>query len=515
MKRYTRLIIVIASLFVLIIALTVGLNLWIKHRLPQIINENNNSAYQVTYGDVSVSLLNQSIIARDIVVIPRKALSAGEEKLGLFAKVPSVEIKDFSYWDLIRENRIKAGALIVTKPQATLFQPVSPARDEARKTMAKLDQIIYVRDFYMHEGDLKLYRGGISTMVADSVSMQVEGILVSPNTLKNIIPIEYKSYRTDCRAISYRINRFYEVRGRRFALMPHKLEIRDVKLLPLMGRRAFIAAIPEEKDLFTINMRSLVADSLQWGFYENEGFYARAKSLILDRVNANIYRGKMAPDDPERKKLYGELLREIPFELKVNTLQMKNSRIEYEEELDFDHGAGKVYFTQFYMTARGVASTFGRNKMPDVNIDVNCRFMGAAKMKTNWRFNPMDKSDGFRIRGSILNFPAGRMSVFTKPYINADVSGELDEVYFDFTGNANGAWGEFAVNYDDLKVKIYKKKDRKKKNKLLTAIANLFVKNDTKEKVNSTEVKVERLKDKSFFNLLWRSVAAGLKEIVL
>ncbi len=515
MKRYLKVIIILAAFFVVIVALAVGLNFWIKDRLPKIINSNNNSPYEVTYGDLSVSFLTGNIIARDIVIMPRKELEAGEEKLGLFAKIPSVEIKGFSFWDFIREERIKAGALVVTKPKATLFQPVDAARDEARKTMAKLDQVIYVRNFYMHEGDLQLFRGGISTLVADSVSLQVEGILVSPNTLKNLIPIKYKSYRTDCRAISYRINRFYEVRGRRFALMPHKLEIRDVKLLPLMNRRSFIAASPKEKDLFTISMRSLVADSLQWGFYENEGFYARTKTLTLDRLNANIYRGKMAPDDPERKKLYGELLREIPFELKVGRLQMKNSRIEYEEEKDFDHGAGKVYFTNFYMTASGVASTLGRKKMPDVNIDVQCRFMGAAPMKTNWRFNPMDKSDGFKIRGSILNFPAGRMSVFTKPYINADVSGDLDEVYFDFTGNANGAWGEFAVNYDDLKVKVYKKKDRKKKNKLLTAIANLFVKNDTKDKVNSAEVTVDRLKDRSFFNLLWRAVAAGLKEIIL
>ena len=515
MKKYSRIIFVLAGILVLVIALTVGANIWIKHRLPGIINENNNSSYQITYKDISVSLLNRNIIARDIVILPRKPLESGQEKLGFFGEIPSVKVKNFSYWDLLRENRIKAGALVITQPKATLFQPANPARDEARKTMAALDRIIYVRDFYMHEGSLQLYRGGISTLVADSVSLQVEGILVSPNTLKNIIPIEFKSYRADCRAISYRINRNYEIRGNRFALMPHKLGISNVKLLPLQNRRNFIASIPREKDQFTITMRSLVADSLQWGFYENEGFFARTKALTLSGLNANIYRGKMAPDDPTRKKMYGELLREIPFEMKVGVLKMISSRIEYEEEKDFDHGAGKVFFSNFYMTATGVASTLGRTKMPDVSIDVQCRFMGAAPMKTHWTFNPLDKTDRFNIRGSIMNFPAGRISPFTKPYVNADFSGELEEVYFDFSGNADGAWGDFAVNYDDLKVKVYRKKDRKKKNKFLTAIANLFVKNDTKDKVTQAEVRVDRLKDRSFFNLLWRAVADGLKQILI
>src|SRR5690606_34287026 len=101
MKGYIRVVIIIAGIFLLIVALTVGLNLWIKYRLPKIINDNNTSAYQVTYGDITVSLLSRSIVIRDIVLMPRNPLAAGQEKLGLFAKVPSVEIKQISYWNLI------------------------------------------------------------------------------------------------------------------------------------------------------------------------------------------------------------------------------------------------------------------------------------------------------------------------------------------------------------------------------------------------------------------------------
>jgi len=91
----------------------------------------------------------------------------------------------------------------------------------------------------------------------------------------------------------------------------------------------------------------------------------------------------------------------------------------------------------------------------------------------------------------------------------------MDEVHFNFTGNDRHAAGDFAVKYDDLKLVVYKKDNRKKKSKLLTFMASIFVKKDTKDKVKDAHIEVERIPEKSFYNLLWRSVAEGLKKILV
>jgi hypothetical protein len=66
-----------------------------------------------------------------------------------------------------------------------------------------------------------------------------------------------------------------------------------------------------------------------------------------------------------------------------------------------------------------------------------------------------------------------------------------------------------------LKFAVYQKDAPKKKNKFLTSIGNLFVKNDTKGKIKDTTIAVERIPEKSFFNFLWRSIAEGLKKILI
>ena len=136
-------------------------------------------------------------------------------------------------------------------------------------------------------------------------------------------------------------------------------------------------------------------------------------------------------------------------------------------------------------------------------------------MKVDWKFNVLDKSDGFNIRGSILNFDSKKIAAFTKPYINATTEGTLNEIYFNFTGNDKAAHGEFAIKYDDFKLTFYQKNNRKKENKFLTTVGNLFVKNDTKGQVKGTKVELERIPEKSFYNFLWRSISEGLLNIFI
>ena len=62
---------------------------------------------------------------------------------------------------------------------------------------------------------------------------------------------------------------------------------------------------------------------------------------------------------------------------------------------------------------------------------------------------------------------------------------------------------------------MYQKKDPKKENKFTTTVANLLVKDDSNGSTKATKVEIEREVDKSFYNLLWKSIAQGLKKILI
>ena len=158
---------------------------------------------------------------------------------------------------------------------------------------------------------------------------------------------------------------------------------------------------------------------------------------------------------------------------------------------------------------------FKKQKLKDVTIKLKCNFMNASRLIVDWKFNVMDKSDGFNINGTLTNFDVERMSPFTKPYMNVSTKGHIDELHFNLIGNDQRDSGDLAVKYDNLKFIIFKKDNPKKKNKLLTFVANIFVKKDTKDSVKETHVALERNPEKSFYNFIWSSIAQGLKKILV
>lgn len=88
--------------------------------------------------------------------------------------------------------------------------------------------------------------------------------------------------------------------------------------------------------------------------------------------------------------------------------------------------------------------------------------MNTSPLTINWKLNVLDPTDGFNIQGKILNFPAEKLTPFIKPYLNVTVKGMLDQVHFNFTGNDKSIKGDFAIDYDDLKLTVYRKKNGKR-----------------------------------------------------
>ena len=209
------------------------------------------------------------------------------------------------------------------------------------------------------------------------------------------------------------------------------------------------------------------------------------------------------------------LLRNLKFPLQIDTLQVLKSKLVYEEEIDFSKGPGVLTFDKFNLQATNLRSGFGLKKTDDVKIKVKCIFMKSSPLDVDWSFNVLDKSDGFHIQGVISNFDVRAMGQFSKPYMNASFTGVFNKYRFNFYGNDNVSKGNASLDYDDLKVKLYKKKNPEKEAKLKSAIANLLVKNDSKDKPKTADVEVERIQEKSFYNFLWRSIAESLKKILI
>ncbi|WP_395078085.1 hypothetical protein [Flavobacterium sp.] len=520
MNLYKKILFWIVGFLALVLFINFGLNYWVNKHLPKIIFEENQTPYQITYKDLKISLWNSSIKASQINIVPKATLKDSINKAGIYSKIESIAIENFKVWDLIFDNKIKAKTIIVTKPVFILYKKNENAINNSKsinsEIAAPFQKIIVVSNIHLVDGDLKIINvlGNTPILSAKNINFKIEGIVTSDEILKNKIPILFSNYNLSCDSIYYNINRFYTLTANQINTTKTDLSIKKLKFDPKYTRREFTQKLNKEKDLFQLNAESITFQKMDWGF-QNEKFYFNTNDIIIDKLNANIYRNKIPADDLSKKYLYNKLLRQIPFKLNVNMLQIKNSQLVYEEEINFKKGPGILTFDKFNLKATNIQNGFNQKKIADLKIKIDCQFMKTSPLKVNWSFNVLDKSDGFNIKGSILNFNSKKITSFLKPNNNVTTNGILDEVRFNFTGNDNMARGSFGLNYRDLKVTIFKTKKPKEISKLKTAIGNLLIKNDSNNEIEYQTIEVERIQEKSFYNFLWRCIGEGLKKSVL
>src|SRR5690606_30377824 len=210
---------------------------------------------------------------------------------------------------------------------------------------------------------------------------------------------------------------------------------------------------------------------------------------------------------------YSYRLRNVDFPFEVQSLKIKDSKLMYEEDSATSNNPGKLTVANFNLTASNIYSGYKRSRGPKTQIFVNTKFMQQGDLVASWQFDIMDQTDKFNINGNLKNFPAPAMNPFLKPYLNVEAKGKIDKMVFNFSGNNEVANGDYAMNFNDLKMTLFNKDNQERK--LLTAAANIVVRTDT-DGLKKTEIKeVSRHKQKSFFNYLWLCIMQGLKQTVI
>jgi hypothetical protein len=511
-----KIIIGIVSLLALLVLANFGLNFWLTNQLPKVIKENNDSPYHITYEKLTVDLLPANIYISNINVLPKIKPINSAAKIGVYAKSNSITIANFSIWHLLFDDIIKAKSITIDKPNVILYKKDKNTRNIRKEVSEPFKKLIVVSNIYLQQGKLSVVstQDNESILTTQNINATVEDIVINDKILERSIPFLFDKYVVDCDSLYYKPNDFYTIKAHEIRTTNHTLHIKNFEYLPEYSRAKFVKKMPKEKDIFTIRASSLAINSMDWGF-KDDIFFFNAKSLILDGVNANIYRNKIPEDDLSKKPLYNALLRKIKFPLKIDTLLVQNSKLVYEEEINFEKGPAKLTFDHFDLKATHIQSGFGIKKAADVDIKINCRFMKDSPLKVYWTFNVLDVKDGFTIKGNIQNFDIKSMYQFTKPYINASFDGVFKSYTFNITGNDKNAFGHANLEFKDLDVTLFKKHDPDKKAKLKSAVANLFLKKDSDGKSKEAKIEIERIQEKSFYNFLWRSIAESLKKILI
>jgi hypothetical protein len=511
----------------------------VSRKVGEAVLNKTEGLYSIHYEGLSFDEVGGVLHAKNIQVVPDTAVYRQMVKEGrdppvlLRLTIPALDITGVKTPKALLTKQIEGSKVEINGPTIEVLEGdgkkgakiYDPASGLSKQLLGKLLKIKVdsvkithadVRVSRMNEKEVLFSSNNVSFLFSDVVIDSTSGGDSSRILFARGLEMACDEIAFPTKNKKYRLH----VAGVRFSSRNDALHIHQVKIMPQLPEDAFARSFPVQKDRYDLSFEdvSLVHISRQ-GVWDKE---IVADSLVIGKSAFRIYRDLSRPPDTTSKvgKYPQQLLMRLPISVRIKAAVFKNSFIEYKERNAKSDSAGKLQFYNVWATFRNIT-----NRKEDIALDNKCVLSFKAqllnKVPADARVVMLlrDPYGKFSIEGNIGAIDVASLNPITRPMGLAQMDkGKIHQLHFNITGNDSTSDGKVLLLYEDLKISLLKKdKDEGKLDKkgLASLFANLIVKNsNNREHPRVEDVHFDRILNKSFFNLIWKSIFTGVKQTV-
>jgi hypothetical protein len=247
--------------------------------------------------------------------------------------------------------------------------------------------------------------------------------------------------------------------------------------------------------------------------------FSRDTILDLGVVTVNdalldSYRDKRMPRQTGVVRLLpANLLKTIRTHLQADTVNLKNTNINYQEVNEKTGIAGKITVNRLNGTLTHLRN-FNLGDGDSLTIRVTGYLQDTMFARLQLRESYTDTLGGFLLTGQMGAADLTLLNPVLAPLANAELtSGKLDTMSMRVVGREYLAFGEMKMYYHDLKIRV-RRPDNKRTflTGLTTFLANTLIKNDNKNRTGT--VFNIRWRDRSAINYLVKIALSGMTSSV-
>jgi len=297
--------------------------------------------------------------------------------------------------------------------------------------------------------------------------------------------------------------------------------IKTLRVIPQLTEAEFAKRSIHQRDRFDLKYSNVVLSDLNFKKLITENIFEAG--LVSLQPYMKIFNDRTVPIDPNSKvgKYPQQALMKMDFPVYIKEVKMNNGYIEYKEKAAVSTLEGKTYFSNLSATISNVTNIPARVQQNKImKVDARAKFLGTAPLSTQWLL-PLDSGNAtFTATGKMGFMKGAALNPLVEPLAMVSIKGgDIKSVSFEMKGNDYKAEGNVLILYNGLKLQALKQNEDKelKKKGLISLVANILVRNNNPQNgvTRKNDFTNERELNKSFFNLLWKSVFAGVKKTAL
>jgi len=290
------------------------------------------------------------------------------------------------------------------------------------------------------------------------------------------------------------------------------MQISGFSLKPAMSRAAFDKASGFRKEQYDITVKSISMNRI---------------TMKISDSRVKVYMNRSLPAPPKTKvgKFPHQLLMKLKLPVQIDKIKVAHLDLQYEEYNPKSGKSAEIYFDNTSGTISNITNQAGEiRKDQFMRVSAQTFFMHDAPLQSDFAFDLAHYKEGnfqvdmklTKIDKEQLEKVANGLGLFSIQSLNI----KSLEAHVDGTDMVGK--GTVLLLYDDLKIMPLKKdgnsKSGMKQRNFQGFIINSFVLKDKNpfgnEKPRNPTAQFARETDKSFFNLIWKTILVGILKTV-
>lgn len=516
----------------------------IKEKLQQLVKDGSNGLYKLDVERINVDALDEQIVVLNASLsIDSARLTQLDEQKQAPNDVYKIAFKNLVIEgigpdDFLKKKNIDLGTLFIKDPTVEIFHHnrdynyVPADTSSLYKRIAKQIGHFSVKDILVENVDFKYRNKAKENKLThlQNVTVNFHDILIDSTTQNDSTRFLYAK---DAGIILKNYNlatadSLYNFHIDSFSLnaASHFLEANGLSLKPRGKKENFSQKLPYYKDRYDVSIAKASVKNIDWWQLVSEDGFT-ASQVKLSDGNVEVFADRTLPD-PHKNKVGNyphQLLTRLKLPVMIDTIQVQNFKVTFTELNEKTKKKGSVIFDDI----NGAFSNITNRKEVIAthkyfSLDAHAKLMSAGPLHALFKFDLANADKGnFSLDLEVGNMDGKILNVATKTLGLFEIkSADINKISAHMNANNYRSNGTVAFFYKNLEVAVLKQDEAEsnklKKRGLISFIANSFVieKSNTADDKNKDPKKVSYKRDpeKSFFNLIWKTLFTGLGDTV-
>ncbi|MGB0521681.1 MAG: hypothetical protein ACPGJS_01915 [Flammeovirgaceae bacterium] len=485
-----------------------------------------DSTYTIHFGEIGFAAKKGNLWGLQINVHP---LHQPSSENYVNAYIPEVQLEGIKLFQLYKNQGIDVDVLSISSPwvKGTSFPKAKTQEfslDDIYPIISKFTPSLRLREIHLAKGDF--YLDAYTQLKPDKhhlgkVHLNVTNFLVdstSSTKKKQFLADAVKFRLTDYELLlpdSLNKLSFKELRVNSISKAAY---IDSLRLEPIFPKYQYAQKVGHETDHLTILISK--------GFLKNvdlrklmAGTAFDAQKLIIRNFDVNAFRNKNAglPEPLNRyPKLPRQLLLGTDFPIDLDTLELRDAKVTYEEHAANKDTLGYITLNDMNVTVQNITNS--PQKIADgASIAISGNFKIMDEGKVNVFFDmPLNSKEGeYYLEGILDSMNLTCMNPMLLPVASLKITqGYARQARFKVRGNNKFATGIMWFKYKRLRISLLKKKH---KSTIGTFFANTFVvirNNPRRLIVRKGRIFFKRDSTRAVFNYWANTLLSGVKHSI-